>query len=64
MIDLLVSLIILLIVGGLVWYLVTLLPLPAPVKQVINICAILILILLILGVFFGGVDMPHVHFRN
>jgi len=56
MIDTLIHLIILLVIGGLVWYLITLLPVPAPVKQVINIFAILILILLIVSVFFGGIS--------
>lgn len=54
MIDALISLIVLCIVGGLLWYLVGMLPVPAPMKQVINICFILIMILVLLGVFFGG----------
>jgi len=56
MIDMLIHLIILLVIGGLVWYLITLLPVPGPVKQVINIVAIPILILLIVSVFFGGIS--------
>lgn len=54
MIDALVSLIVLIVIGGLVWYLIGMLPVPAPAKQVINICFILILILVLLGTFFGG----------
>lgn len=56
MIDVLVTLIVFCIVGGLLYYLVTLLPLPAPFGLIIQVAVILILILVLLNVtgFLGG----------
>jgi hypothetical protein len=53
----LISLLIVLIVFGLIWYLVNQLPLPAPVKTVITVVFILILILIVLNMFIplGGI---------
>jgi cation transporter-like permease len=53
MIDLLITLIVWLVVGGLVYWLITLLPLPAPIPTIIRVAVIVILILLILGLFTG-----------
>lgn len=58
MISLLITIIVFLIVGGLLYWLVTLLPLPEPFKTIISVCCILICILLVLGIFFGGIDVP------
>lgn len=57
MIETLISLIIVCIVFGLIYYLVTLLPIPAPFKRIIDIAFILIAILLLLG-YLGGY-VPH-----
>lgn len=57
MISTLVNLVILLVVGGLVYWLVTLLPLPAPVKQIVTVLMILILIIVLLSMLFGGLPM-------
>lgn len=56
MIDLLITLIVFCIVGGLLYYLVTLLPLPAPFATIVQVAMILILILVLLNVtgFLGG----------
>lgn len=57
--TILVNLIIWLVVLGLVWYLIGLLPLPAPVNTIITVIFILILILLVLGLFgVGGFNLP------
>jgi hypothetical protein len=58
MINLLITVIILCVVGGLVYWLVSMLPLPDPFPVVIRVCVILIMLLLFLGVLFGGVDLP------
>ena len=58
MISLLVTLIVFCIVGGLLYWLVTLLPLPEPFKTIIIVCVVLIFILVLLGFLFGGIDMP------
>lgn len=49
MIDALVQLLILLIVFGIVYYIVTLLPLPAPFKQIATVVVLLIFLLVIVA---------------
>jgi heme A synthase len=63
MISLLITIIVFLIVGGLLYWLVTLLPLPEPFKTIISVCCILICILLVLGIFFGGISVPAFQIR-
>ncbi|MDC8756998.1 Thivi_2564 family membrane protein [Janthinobacterium fluminis] len=46
-----ISLIIYLVVLGLIWWLVSMLPLPAPVAQIVRVLFIILLILVILSVF-------------
>jgi len=53
-----------LVLIGIVWWLVGMLPLPAPIGQIINIVFIIFLILLVLS-FFGvvpGFSLPRLHF--
>ena len=50
----LVSVLIALVIFSLVWYLITLLPIPQPILKVIQIVFILIVIIWLLGSFFGG----------
>jgi L-asparagine transporter-like permease len=64
MIDLLFTVIVFCIVGGLLWWLVSMLPLPEPFPTFIKVCVVLILILVLLGVMFGGVSLPVVNFRR
>lgn len=64
MISLLVTLIVFCIVAGLVYWLLTMLPLPDPFKTIIIVAFILILILVLLGMFFGGIDVPHLRSFN
>lgn len=64
MIDLLISFIVLCVVFGLIYWLVQQLPLPDPFPKFIRIAVILIFILLLLGVMFGGVAVPHLNLRN
>lgn len=49
--DLIINLIVYLVVLGLIWWLVSLLPLPAPVGQIVRVLFIILLILIILSVF-------------
>ena len=63
MIGLLFTVIIFCIVAGLIWWLVTLLPLPEPFPTVIRVCVVVMLILILLGMLFGGVDVPRLHLR-
>lgn len=59
MIDLLITIIIFAVVFGLIFWLVKMLPLPAPFGQIVQVAVVLICILLLLGVVFGGVAIPH-----
>jgi len=51
--EVLISLLIVCIVGGLLWYLVTLLPLPSPFKVIAEVIVILICIIVLLGYLPG-----------
>lgn len=58
------NLILWLILLGLVWYLISLLPLPGPVSALIAAIFILILIAIVLGLFgVGGFHVPAINFR-
>lgn len=62
MIELLVLLvwvIIFCVVGGILYWLTTLLPLPAPFPTIIRVAVIVICILLMLELVFGNAPMPH-----
>ncbi|MDB5937105.1 MAG: hypothetical protein JWQ01_4449 [Massilia sp.] len=49
--NVLISLIVYLVIFGLIWWLVSLLPLPAPVAQIVRVLFIILLILIVLSVF-------------
>ena len=49
--DSIINLIVYLVVFGLIWWLVALLPLPSPVAQVVRVLFIIMLILIVLSVF-------------
>lgn len=63
MIVLLVNLIILLVVMGLIYWLVTLIPLPEPFPNIIRVLAIIACVLVVLGVLFGGVGVSAIRLR-
>ena len=60
MISGLISVIVTLIVIGLLWFLVGLLPLPAPIKSIVDVAFIIIAIIVVLGLFSGYVRLPHI----
>lgn len=62
MIAFLVYLVVMLVILGLVYFAVTLLPLPQPFKTAIVIIIILIFVLLLLGALTGAVPMPNWQF--
>ena len=49
--DMIVNLIVYLVVFGLIWWLVGMLPLPAPVAQIVRVLFIILLIVIILSAF-------------
>lgn len=57
MINTLIYLLILCITFGLIYYIVTLLPLPQPFKNVAIIIVVLIMVLILLGVLLGAVPL-------
>lgn len=58
MIDLLVWIVILCLVFGLIYYIVTLIPLPDPFKTVAVIAVLVIFLIVLLSALLGGVPMP------
>ena len=57
----LVSLLVFVIVAGLIWYLIMLLPLPPPFKMVAQVILIIIAILWLVGILTGGVTGIRLH---
>ena len=58
LLNLLVVLLILALVFGLVLWCISMLPLPAPFGRIAQVVVVLILIVVLLGVVFGGVSLP------
>ena len=54
MINLLITIFLLALVFGLVFWLVQSIPLPEPWGQIMRICAVLICLLVLVSVLFGG----------
>jgi hypothetical protein len=59
LITLLVYLFFFCIIGGVAYYIVTLLPLPEPFKNIAVICVLLILLLILISMFLGGGGYLH-----
>jgi|KBSMisStaDraftv2_1062788.scaffolds.fasta_scaffold5208443_2 heme A synthase len=59
MIDQLVTLLVLVLILGLVWWIFTsIVPLPEPFMKIAMVIIAVIFILAILGIFFGGYHFP------
>lgn len=63
-VSLLITIIVFAIVFGLVWWLLQQLPLPPAALQIVRVCVIVLAIVLLLGVLFGGVQMPSWQIRR
>ena len=59
MFELLIGLIIFVVVLGLVFWLVGMLPIDGNLKNIINVALILVAVIYLLGILFGGAPMPH-----
>ncbi len=55
----LINLVVLLVVLGLAYYLITLIPMKEPFPTIIKVVAIVIAVLCVLGTLFGGIPVPH-----
>lgn len=60
--DVLIGLIVYLVIFGLIWWLVGMLPLPAPVAQIVRVLFVILLILIILSAFglVPGLHLPRI----
>jgi hypothetical protein len=58
MIELLIYIVVLCLIFGLIYYAITLMPLPDPFKNIAMIVILLVFILVLLGIIFGGVNLP------
>ena len=61
--DVMMNLVVYLVVFGLIWWLVGLLPLPSPVAQIVNVIFTIMLIVIILSTFgfLPRTYLPHIH---
>jgi hypothetical protein len=57
MISLLISLLVLIIIAGIAWYIITLLPLPHPFGVIAQLVLLLIIVLVLLGWFLPMTGM-------
>jgi len=57
--NFLVSLLVFAFVAGLIYWLLTMLPIPEPFKKFVLVIFIVICIIWLLGTFLGGFPMPH-----
>jgi hypothetical protein len=65
MIEMLVTLLILVLVFGILWYVFTaLVPLPPPFGMVARAIIALIFVLVLIGILFGGIDLPMARWRH
>lgn len=60
MLSTLISLLFLIIILGLIWWVVKLLPLPEPFGKLADVIVALILVVVLIGVLFGGIRLPHI----
>ena len=63
LVGLLVTILVLVLIGGVLWWVVSLIPLPAPFGTVVQVVLGLIFVLVLLGVIFGGISVPLVGVR-
>lgn len=64
MLNSLLTLLILVLVFGLVWWIfTTLVPLPEPFAKIAQVLIAVIFLVLLFTVFFGGIDMPVMRLR-
>ena len=64
MIDLLITLLILVIIAGIFFWLIGALGLPEPWGRAAQIIAVLICLVVLVSVIFGGYSLPHLHLQR
>jgi hypothetical protein len=64
LIGLLIDVVILCLVGGLIYYIITIIPLPDPFKTIAIVAVLVIFLLILISVLLGGgTFMPHYRIR-
>ena len=55
----LITLLVIVLVAGILWWAVTMIPLPDPAATIVRVVFAVILALVLLSMLFGGIDVPH-----
>ena len=63
LIGFLIDIIVFCIIGGLAYWIVTLLPIPDPFKTIAIVAVLLICLLMLVSILWGGVGLPHYRLR-
>lgn len=64
MISILISLIILLLVFSLVWYVISCIPIPPNFQWIVQIALVILFVICLLELFLGGINLaPHLVLR-
>jgi len=58
LVNLLITILILSLVFGLIWWVLGQMPIPEPFRMVVNAIIGLIAVLVLLGIVFGGINVP------
>ena len=58
-VGLLVDIVILCLIGGLIYYIVSIIPLPDPFKTVAIVAILVIFLIILISVLMGGSFLPH-----
>lgn len=60
LVSFLITLLILCIIGGIVWYILKMLPLPPQLRVVVEIIFLVVCVIILLSFLFGGVTLPSI----
>lgn len=58
MLGILITLVILCLILGLIWWACDMLPIPAPLKMIIHVAIVLVAVIYLIGLLTGGVSLP------
>lgn len=60
LLGILIALLVWIIIGGLLYYVVSLLPLPEPFKTIVTVVVLLILVVILLSLVVGWIPIPKI----
>ena len=64
MLSILVTIFVLCLIGGLIFWLFQYLPIPQPFKNIAYVVVILIFIVILISIFFGGINVGDIGFHR